>query len=138
MGVANLATERGMRAVELALMMSGQVLLLRIRKQRRKALNSQKGEGRKGEREKEIPRSEMRSRTIKIRESVSTSPVATGIASSGTRAASSTKARKGEEAEEAKEKGILPYSLPAPARRRSPKGIEQRAGKASPQWSSRT
>ena len=128
MGVANLATERGMRAVRLALKMSGQVPLLRIRKRRRKVLNSQKGGGQKGEREKETPRSEMQGRTIRIKESVSTSPVVTGTASSGTRAASSTKARK-EEEEEANGKGTQPYSLPMPTRRRSSKEIEQRAGR---------
>ena len=135
MGVANLATKRGMRAVMLAPMMFGQEPLLRIRRRRKEAQNSQKGEGRKEEREKEIPRSEMQGRTIRRKESVLTSPVATGIESSGTRAASSTKARKGEEEEEANGKGILPYSLQALPRRRSPKEIEQRAGRASPQWS---
>jgi hypothetical protein len=128
MVVANLATERGTQAVPLAPMMFGQEPLLRTKKQRRKALNSQKGGGQKGEREKETPRSEMQGRTIRIKESVSTSPVVTGTASSGTRAASSTKARK-EEEEEVNGKGTLPYSLPKPTRRRSSKEIEQRAGR---------
>jgi hypothetical protein len=135
MGVANLATERGMRAVLLAPMMFGQEPLLRIKRQRKEAQNSQKGEGLKEEREKGIPLSEMQGKTIRRKGFASTSPEAMGIASSGMRAASSTKAPKGEEEEEANEKGTLPYSLPTPTRRRGSKEIEQRAGRASPQWS---
>ncbi len=103
MGVANLATERGMQAVLLAPVMSGQEPLLRLRRPRKEDQNSQKGEGKKREREKGIPRSETQGKMTKIKESASTTPEGTGIASSGTRAASSTKAPKGEE-EEANEK----------------------------------
>ena len=96
-GVANLATEREMLAVLLGPMMFGQEPLLLTRRQRKEAQNSPKGEGQKGEREKGIPRSEMQGRTIKKKESALTSRVAMGIASSGMRAVSSTKAPKGEE-----------------------------------------
>jgi hypothetical protein len=131
MGVANLATERGMRAVTLAPMMSGQEPLLRGKKQRKEAQISLKGEGLKEAKGKGNPLSEMQSKTIKKKGSASTSPEAMGIASSGMRAASSTKVPKEEEEQEAQanEKGTLPCSLPTPTRRRSPKEIKQRAGR---------
>ena len=129
MGVANLATERGMRAVTLAPMMSGQEPLLRGKKQRKEAQIPLKGEGLKEEREKGIPLSEMQGKTIRRKGSASTSPEAMGIASSGMRAALSTKVPKEEEEQEANEKGTLPYSLPTPTRRRSPEEIKQRAGR---------
>jgi hypothetical protein len=135
MGVANLVTERGMRAVLLAPMMFGQEPLQRLKKPRKEAQDSQKGEGRKEERAKEIPRSEMQGKTIRRKGSASTSPEATGIANSGTRAVLSTRAPKGEEEDEANGKGTLPYSLLTLTRRRSSKEIEQRAGRASPRWS---
>jgi hypothetical protein len=97
MGVANLATEKGMRAALLAPMMFGQVPLLRIKKQRKEAQSPQKGEGPKEVREKGIPPSEMQGKTIRRKGSASTTPEAMGIASSGMRAASSTKAPKEEE-----------------------------------------
>ena len=127
MGVANLATERGMRAVTLAPMMSGQEPLLRGKKQRKEAQISLKGEGLKEAKGKGSPLSEMQSKTIKKKGSASTSPEAMGIASSGMRAASSMKGPK--EEQEANEKGTLPYSLPTPTRRRSPEEIKQRAGR---------
>jgi hypothetical protein len=78
-------------------MMFGQEPLLRTKKQRKEAQSSQKGEGPKEVREKGIPLSEMQGKTIRIKESVSTSPEATGTASLGMRAVSSTKVPKGEE-----------------------------------------
>ena len=129
MGVANLATERGMQAVPLAPMMYGQEPLLRIKRQRNEAQISQKGDGLKGEKEKGIPLSEMQGKMIRKKGFASTTPEAMDIASSGTRAASSTKGPKEEEEQVANEKGTLPYSLPTPSRRRSSKGIEQRAGR---------
>ena len=97
MGVANLATERGMRVVMLAPKMFGQEPPMRIRKLGKEARNSQKGEGKKGEREKVIPRSETQGKMTKIKGSASTGPEGTGIASSGTRAGSSTKVPRVEE-----------------------------------------
>jgi hypothetical protein len=131
MGVANLATERGIRAATLAQMMSGQEPLLRGKKQRKEAQILLKGEGLKEAKGKESRLSEMQSKTTRIKGFVSTTPEAMGIASSGMRAASSTKDPKEEEEQEAQanEKGTLPYSLLKPTRRRSPKGIEQRAEK---------
>ena len=135
MVVANLATERGIRAATLAQMMSGQEPLLRGKKQRKEAQIPLKGEGLKEAKGKGSPLSEMQSKTIRTKGSASTSPEAMGIASSGMRAASSMKGPKEEEDQGANEKGTLPYSLQALPRRRSPKEIEQRAGRASPQWS---
>jgi len=131
MGVANLATERGIRAATLAQMMSGQEPLLLGKKQRKEAQILLKGEGLKEAKGRESRLSEMQSKTIRTKGSASTTPEAMGIASSGMRAASSTKDPKEEEEQEAQanEKGTLPYSLLKPTRRRSPKGIEQRAGK---------
>jgi hypothetical protein len=129
MGVANLATERGIRAATLAQMMSGQEPLLRGKKQRKEAQNPLKGEGLKEAKGKGSPLNEMQSKTIRRKGSASTSPEAMGIASSGMRAASSMKGPKGEEEQEANEKGTLPYSLPTPTRRRSPEEIKQRAGR---------
>ena len=120
MGVANLATERGMRAALLAPEMFGQEPLLILKKwSRKESLNSHRGEGQKGEREKEIPRSETQGQMTRIKGSVSTSPEETGLASTGTRAVLSTRAPKGEEEEEANGKETLPYSLPTLTRGRS-------------------
>ena len=131
MGVANLATERGIRAATLAQMKSGQEPLLRGKKQRKEAQIPLKGEGLKEAKGKGSPLSEMQSKTIRSMGSASTSPEAMGIARSGMRAASSMTGPKEEEGQEAQanEKGTLPYSLLKPTRRRSPKGIEQRAGR---------
>jgi hypothetical protein len=135
MGVANLATERGMRAVMLAQMMSGQEPLLRGKKRGKEDQIPLKGEGLKEAKGKGSPLSEMQSKTTRRKGSASTSPEAMGIASSGMRAASSMKVPKEEEEQEANEKGTLPYSQPTPTRIRSSKGLEQRAGRVSPQWS---
>ena len=97
MVVANLATERGIRAATLAQMMSGQEPLLRGKKQRKEAQIPLKGEGLKEVKEKGNPLSAMQGKTIRRKGSVSTSPEAMDIASSGTRAASSTKGPKEEE-----------------------------------------
>ena len=104
MGVANLATERVMLAVLLAPMMFGQEPLLLIKRQRKEAQIPLKGEGLKEAKGKGSPLSEMQSKTIKRKGSASTSPEAMGIASSGMRAASSTKVPKEEEEQEANEK----------------------------------
>ena len=104
MGVANLATERVMLAVLLAPMMFGQEPLLLIKRQRKEAQIPLKGEGLKEVKEKGNPLSAMQGKTIRRKGSVSTSPEAMDIASSGTRAASSTKDPKEEEEQEANEK----------------------------------
>ena len=114
MGVANLATERVMLAVLLAPMMFGQEPLLLIKRQRKEAQIPLKGEGLKEVKEKGNPLSAMQGNTIRRKGSVSTSPEAMDIASSGTRAASSTKdkstARSSQEAP-ASSSGCMPASL---------------------------
>ena len=71
------------------------------------------------EKGREILAKETQGSMTRIKGSVSTTPVGTGIASMGMLAASSMKAPKGEEVEVAKEKGTLPCLLPKLARRRS-------------------